>query len=96
MSDKNAANELFNTIKTIVNNYMNNRKPAAIVLGAYNGSSVMVGNLPVPMSMIKGNMVSRLSAGDNVRLFRNDGGHDYYILEIIGKPYYMEGDEWQS
>lgn len=91
MSDKNSANAFFNTIKTIVDNYMNNRKPAAIVLGTYSGSSVMLGSLPVPMSMIHGNMVSKLAAGDKVRLLRNDGGREYYILEIIGKPYQTGG-----
>ena len=87
MNDRNGANELFNVIKTIVNNYLNNRKVAAVVIGEYKGNSVMVGNLPIPMSMITGNM----AAGDKVRLLRNDGGREYYILEIIGKPYQTGG-----
>lgn len=33
MNDRNGANELFNVIKTIVNNYLNNRKVAAVVIG---------------------------------------------------------------
>ena len=88
---RNGANELFNVIKTIVNNYLNNRKVAAVVIGEYKGNSVMVGNLPIPMSMITGNMVSKIAAGDKVRLLRNDGGREYYILEIIGKPYQTGG-----
>jgi len=92
MADKNSANELFNTIKTIVDNYLNNRKVAAVVLGTYNGSAVVVNErLPLPMSMIKGNMAGKLTPGDSVRLLRNDGGRDYYILEIVGKPYCTEG-----
>lgn len=92
MTDKNNANELFNTIKTIVDNYLNNRKVAAIVLGTYNGTSIVVNErLPVPMGMISGNMSTRLSPGDKVRLLRNDGGREYYILEIIGKPYQTGG-----
>ena len=39
------------------------------------------------MSMVSGNMKSRLTTGDKVRLLRNDRGREYYILEIIGKPY---------
>ena len=81
----------FNVIKTIVNNYLNNRKVAAVVIGEYKGNTVMVGNLPVPMSMITGNMKTRLASGDKVRLLRNDGGREYYILEIIGKPYQTGG-----
>ena len=91
MSDKNTAHELLNTIKTVVDNYMRNRKPAAIVIGTYNGSSVMIGSLPVPLEMINGNMKGKMIAGDKVRLLRNDGGKDYYILEIIGKPYQTGG-----
>lgn len=85
MSDRNGANELFNVIKTIVNNYLNNRKVTAVVIGEYKEGAVMVGDLPVPMSMVTGNMKTRLASGDKVRLLRNDGGREYYILEIIGK-----------
>lgn len=87
MSDRGTTQDFFNLIKTIVDNYMRSRKPAAIVLGTYTGSVIMIETLPVPMSMIKGNMVSRLTAGDKVRLLRNDRGKEYYILEIVGKPY---------
>lgn len=91
MTEKNSAKELFNTIKTIVDNYLNNRKVAAVVIGEYKGNAVMVGDLPIPMSMITGNMKARLAIGDKVRLLRNDGGREYYILEIIGKPYQTGG-----
>ena len=88
MNDKNGANDLFNVIKTIADNYLNNRKVAAVMIGTYNGSAIVINErLPVPMSMISGNMVSRLTVGDKVRMLRNDGGREYYILEIIGKPY---------
>lgn len=92
MSDRNGANELFNIIKTITDNYLNNRKVAAVVIGTYNGTAVVVNErLPIPMSMITGNMKNRLASGDKVRLLRNDGGREYYILEIIGKPYQTGG-----
>ena len=86
MSDKGNTQEFFNQIKTIVENYMRSRKPTAIFLGTYTGNSVMIETLPIPMSMISGNMKSRLVAGDKVRLLRNDRGGEYYILEIVGKP----------
>ena len=66
---------------------MRNRKPAAVLLGTYTGDAIMIETLPVPMSMVSGNMKSRLTTGDKVRLLRNDRGREYYILEIIGKPY---------
>lgn len=93
MSDNNGANTLFNTIKTIVDNYLNNRKVTTFMVGTYNGSAIILsGNLPVPMSMVKGNMVGKLTSGDKVILIRNDGGKEYYLQEIIGKPYRLPGE----
>lgn len=88
--DKIVMTQFFELIKTVVDNYMKNRKPSAVLIGAYTGTAVMVGQLPVPMSMISGNMVKKLTPGDKVRLLRNDGGHEYYILEIVGKPYQIK------
>lgn len=88
----NNGGDIFNAVKTIVDNYMNNRKPAAVVMGIYNGNAIVINDqLPLPMAMISGNMVNRLVSGDKVRLLRNDGGREYYILEIIGRPYQMGG-----
>lgn len=91
MSDRNAALDLYNVVKTVVDNYIRNRKPAAVLLGTYTGSAMQVGAMPVPMDMVTGNMKQKLVSGDKVRLLRNDGGHEYYILEIIGKPYLTGG-----
>ncbi|ADL04008.1 DNA helicase [Lacrimispora saccharolytica] len=88
MADSNGAKELFNQIKIIIDNYINNRKITATMVGTYNGSAVVINEqLPVPMSMIKGNMANCLINGDKVMLLRNDGGREYFVLEIIGKPY---------
>jgi hypothetical protein len=91
VTDRGSVQELFNLIKTVVDNYMKSRKPAAVLVGTYAGSTVMIGSLPVPLSMITGNMKSQLVPGDKVRLLRNDRGKEYYILEIIGKPYQTAG-----
>lgn len=84
----NSAIDLLNAVKTIVDNYLNNRKLTAVVVGTYDGSSILINErLPVPLSMVKGGLLEKLSSGDKVRLLRNDGGKEYYILEIIGKRY---------
>ena len=88
MNDRGSVQELFNLIKTVVDNYMKSRKPAAVLVGTYTGNGVMIEKLPIPMSMITGNAKSQLVSGDKVRLLR---GHEYYILEIIGKPYQTAG-----
>ena len=91
MDNRDGTRKIFNLVKQIVENYMNNRKPAAIVLGTYTGAAMQVNErLPVPMSLVTGNMKGRLVPGDKVRLLRNDGGNEYFILEIIGKPYRIE------
>ena len=38
MSDQGSMQEFFNLIKTIVDNYMAARKPAAVLMGIYRGS----------------------------------------------------------
>lgn len=91
MTDPGNVQELFDLIKTMVDNYMKSRKPAAMLVGTYTGSAVMIGSLPVPMSMATGNMAGQLVLGDKVRLLRNDRGREYYILEIVGKPYQITG-----
>ena len=68
--DKIVMTQFFELIKTVVDNYMKNRKPSAVLIGTYTGTAVMVGQLPVPMSMISGNMVKNLAPGDKVRLLR--------------------------
>lgn len=90
MTNRGSIQEFYNLIKTIVDNYMSCRKPADIVLGSYDGQRIQVGELPIPMSMVTGNMKSRLIPGNQVRLLRGDRGHEYFILEIIGQPYGLE------
>lgn len=75
---------IVNSMKTIVDNYVNNRKLSAVMLGTYDGNAIIVNDqLAIPMEMIK-NMLSSLMVGDKVKLLRNDGGREYYILEILG------------
>ena len=60
MNDRGSVQELFNLIKTVVDNYMKSRKPAAVLVGTYTGNGVMIEKLPIPMSMITGNAKSQL------------------------------------
>lgn len=87
----NGTRELFKQIKIIVENYLNNRKTACLLMGTYNGSAILVNErLPVPLTLISGNLKEKLTVGDKVRLLRNDGGQEYFILEIIGKRYALQ------
>ena len=84
MNNKGSTQDLFNLIKTIVDNYMRSRKPAALFLGTYTGSAIMIETLPVPMSMVRGNMVSRLQTGDKVRLCGMTGEQSITFWRLWG------------
>lgn len=76
---------MINEIKQIVDGYLNNRKPACLMIGTVEAGGVKLSEkLTLPWEMVYGNLKDSVTAGQQVRLFRNDGGHAYYILEIIG------------
>lgn len=76
---------MINEIKQIVNGYLNNRKPACLMIGTALADGVKLSEkLTLPWEMVYGNLKDSVTAGQQVRLFRDDGGHAYYILEIVG------------
>jgi hypothetical protein len=76
---------MINEIKQIIDGYLNNRKPACLMIGTVISGGVKVSEkLTLPWEMVYGNLKDSVTAGQQVRLFRDDGGHAYYILEIIG------------
>lgn len=76
---------MIDEIKLIISNYLNNRKPAKILQGTYEGEQIRISeNLALPMELIDGNLKEYLQTGDRVRLLRDDGGQRFYLLEICG------------
>lgn len=83
---------MINEIKQCIDGYLNNRKPACLMIGTVVSGGVKVSEkLTLPWEMIYGNLKDSVTAGQQVRLFRDDGGHAYYILEIIGYTPAMKG-----
>lgn len=81
-------------IKKIVENYINNRQMTRIVIGNYREGRVELNEKAyVPDKLLTGNLRDVLRAGDKVRLLRNEGGGEYYILEIIGAPVRLQREE---
>lgn len=77
---------MINEIKTIVQNYLNNAKLAAIMIGTVvNGGIRINEKLIIPNELIVGNLKRNLVLGRKVRLLRNHGGQLYYILEVIAE-----------
>jgi len=75
---------MINEIKQIVENYLNNRKMACLMIGTVVSGGVKISEkLTLPWELVYGNLKSGLTTGKEVRLLRDDGGHAYYILEVI-------------
>ncbi len=71
-------------IKRIVDNYLNNAKLCSIVPGTVASDGIQISDkLTIPEELILGNLKKTVSAGDKVRLLRNHGGQQYFILEVI-------------
>lgn len=71
-------------IKTIIQNYLNNAKLCNYSTGEVVSNGIKVSDkLILPMELIVGNAKASLIVGQKVRLLRNYGGRQYYILEVI-------------
>lgn len=73
-------------IKTIVQNYLNNAKLAALMIGTVTADGIKISDkLTIPHELIVGNLKKSLVVGRKVRLLRNHGGQLYYILEVMAE-----------
>jgi len=83
---------MINEIKTIVQNYLSNAKLTSLMIGTVTGDGIKVSDrLTIPNELLKGNLKSFVSPGDKVRLIRNHGGQEFYIVEIINRPIIVKG-----
>lgn len=81
-------------IKQIVENYINTRQMTKIITGTYTSGRIVLNEKAyLPDSLVTGNLKECLREGDKVKLLRNDGGREYYILEIIGVSVRLEERE---
>lgn len=75
---------MINEIKTIVQNYLSNAKLCSLILGTVVSGGIKVSDkLIIPSELITGNLKTTITLGDRVRLLRNHGGQEFYILEVI-------------
>lgn len=76
---------MINEIKTIVQNYINNEKLCKLMVGTIASGGIKISDkLTIPNELIKGSLKDYVSVGDKVRLIRNHGGQEFYIVEILG------------
>lgn len=79
-------------IKLIVQNYLNNAKLCSLMVGTVASDRIKISDkLIIPDELIKGDLKSFTHAGDKVRLIRNHGGQEFYIVEIIGVNPVLKG-----
>ena len=77
---------MINEIKMIIENYLNNAKLPALLVGTYTGGAVAVNEkFRIPAAQLSGNLKGQLKSGDRVRLLAGTGWREYYILEVIGR-----------
>lgn len=79
-------------LKIVIEAFLNTVKLPAILIGTYNGAGVQIdARLTIPAAQLSGNMKVKLAAGDKVRMLASTGWEEFYILEIINKPYMTSG-----
>lgn len=75
---------MISEIKTIVQNYLNNEKLCSFMIGRVDADGIKVSDkITIPEELIIGKLKDKVSVGDRVRLLRNHGGQQFYILEVI-------------
>lgn len=84
--DKIGGLGLYDIIKNIIENYLISLGLTILVIGEYKGDFVLINNnLKLPIDLLSGTLKKSLKPGDKLRLLRNQGCGEYYILEIIDK-----------
>lgn len=75
---------MINEIKKIIENYLNNIKLCSIVIGTVTRDGVkLTDKLTIPFDFVTGNLKKSLTEGKKLRLLRNLGGQEFFILEVI-------------
>jgi hypothetical protein len=77
---------MISEIKTIVQNYLNNAALCCLMTGTVTSEGIKISDkLVLPDELVLGNLKSSLAEGQKVRLLRNNGGQQFYILEVISQ-----------
>ena len=75
---------MIDEIKQVVQNYLNNAKLSNFTVGVVVDGGIQVSEkLIIPNELISGNLKTSIIPGNRVRLLRNHGGQEFFILEVI-------------
>jgi Trk K+ transport system NAD-binding subunit len=79
-------------IKAIVQNYLNNSKLCNLTIGTVVPEGIKISDkLTIPDELISGDLKNYIVTGNIVKLIRNHGGQEFYIVEIIGVNPVLKG-----
>lgn len=83
---------MIDEIKTIIQNYLNNVKLCSLMTGTVVSDGIKINDkLVIPDELIKGSLKKLAKPGEQVRMIRNHGGQEFYIIEIINKEFVTKG-----
>ena len=83
---------MINEIKEVIQNYINNAKLSCLMSGiAVSGGIKINEKLTIPKELVRGNLMEYITIGDEVRILRNHGGREFYLVEIIDKAFVTKG-----
>lgn len=83
---------MISEIKTIVQNYLNNARLTSLMDGVVTSDGIRISDkITLADEQITGNLKALVVPGDKVRLIRNHGGREYYIVEVVGARPAMQG-----
>lgn len=84
LSNADRGDNLIEEIKKIVRNYLNNADLCKMIVGTVETNGIRISEkIVIPNDLIFGNLKNTIATGDNVRLLKNYGGGQYYILEVV-------------
>lgn len=75
---------LIDNIKQIIDNYLNSKSLTVIEIGTVTDEGVRISDkLLLPFDFLTGNLKKDIVKGDKVRLLRNQGASEYFVLEVV-------------
>jgi len=78
--------DLYDAIKRVVDDYLQNYQPADLVYGTWGGSTVKVDTkpLPIPLDMVDVPKGVTVTIGQRVTLLQKQGGQKYALIGVLG------------
>jgi hypothetical protein len=78
--------DLYDAIKVVVKEYLQNYQPADLVYGTWGASSVKIDTkpIPIPLDMIDIPEGTTVTIGKRVSLLQQQGGQKFALVGVLG------------